>query len=470
MRKLTGLLISAAVLSAGCGKKPPEAPPSVPAVVEKAPAPAPATPTPAAPEVKPAEPTPAVPAPAPATPEAKPAAPAPAVPAQPKPLAKLKKADQVKATEAYKEFRALLDEGRKAVKADDPMTGMKKLEAALTKVPGHPSALGELGWAAYRAGAAYWDMALDSTRKAIAVSKKNKQKGALWYNLGRIAEDQGNLDLALNSYRSSLAFRPGNDTVQKQLEGVVARLGGKSAEDGLAKLDDACGNLIGEWGCETVTSAEGFVQLTCACTTEIIGPEEGFGKAALMRIAGYAEAGGSVDAVYLLIEIAAKWHVVTMVGNSWNPGFGYVSNSAEQKRFQFREVASAGGPKKVLWVEFDNSSRDLDPGVYTEYNDSSRTVTLCDVTDGKPSCWNVPLASMSETAALSFEEDNAIPEGEGPKNVGKTEWSFKTDVNGAGEIVISSDEGTPDDELAKLPGSYTISTIGSAPGVVKLEF
>ncbi len=365
----------------------------------------------------------------------------------------------------------MLDEGRKAVKADDPTTGMKKIKEALTKVPGHPSALGELGWAAYRAGEAYFQEALDATRKAIAVSRKNRQKGALWYNLGRIAEDQGNLELALDAYRSSLGFRPGNDTVQKQLEGVVARLGGKTAEDGLAKLDDVCGNLMNEWSCESVASAEGLMAHSCSCTTEIIGPEEGFGKAALIRIAGQAAEGGSVDATYLLIEFAAKWHIVTLVGNDWTPGMDYISNYSEKKRFQFREIAGAAGPKKVLWVEFENNSRDLDPGVYTEYNDSSTTLTLCDVTDGKPNCWNVPLGATAEVSKLSFEEGDAIPEGEGPAKETKTTWAFKADVTGAGEIVISIDEGAPelDAELQKLPGTYTMATIGSAPGVVKLE-
>jgi len=448
-----------------CGGKSEPAPAGDAAVVEKAPEPTPA-PAPA-PEPEPApEPTPA-PAPAPTLAPAPAPAPEPAPTPGAKPRKKLKRADQAKASEDYKQFRALLDEGRKAVKADDPMTGMQKIEAALAKVPGHPSALGELGWAAFNAGPAYYDKALDATRKALSISRKNRQKGALWYNLGRIHEEKGELGQAVDAYRESLAYRPGNATVQERLEALVARLGGKSVADGLDKLDDACMNLRQEWMCETVTSAEGMVVHSCDCQTELLGPEEGFGKAALMRVQGQAEAGGSVDATYLLIEVAAKWHVVTMVGNDWNPGADYISNASQKRRAQFRSIAG----KPVLWVEYENDFNDMDPGVYTEYHSWSRTLTLCEVTDGKPSCWSVPLGNGDEVSKLSFEDGGAIPEGEGPDKETKTRWALEASVSDAGEIVIAVESGEADvsDEVKGLPGRYTLATLGSAPGVVKLE-
>ncbi len=470
MRQLPGLFVAFALTTA-CDKKVPEAPPA-PTVVTTADAAAPA-PTakdeakdPA--KVEPAkDPAKVEPAKDPAADTAKvepakePAKEA-AAKAERKPRQKLKKADQPKATEAYKAFRGLLDEGRKLVKDDKPEEGMKKMEEALIKVPGHPSALGELGWAAYRAGPAYFEKALTSTRQALSVSKKNKQKGALWYNLGRISEDKGDLGLAVDAYRQSLAFRPGNDAVQKQLEGVIGKLGGKTVEDGLAKLEEACSNVWQDWGCESVASAEGEMAHSCSCTTEIIGPEEGFGRAALMRLQGQADIGGSVDATYLVLEIAAKWHIVAMVGNDWNPGFGYVYNSSEQKRFSFRDV----GGKKVLWVEYHNGSTDLDPGIYTDNSESSRTLTLCQVEGGAPSCWTVPLAAAASVSAMTFD-DGEIPEGEAPTETSWS-WELSADVVGS-DIVIKTVSGEPDSDVKGLPGTYTMATIGSAPGVVKLE-
>lgn len=469
MRSVLAIVMSLALsFPVACGKSSEPTPAPVPAPVPTpAPTPTP-TPTPA-PAPTPA-PTPApapTPTPTPApTPEPAPT-PTPAPTPAARPRVKLKRADQAKASEDYKQFRALLDEGRKAVKADDPMTGMQKLEAALAKVPGHPSALGELGWAAFNAGPAYYDKALDATRKALSVSKKNRQKGALWYNLGRIFEDKGELGQAVDAYRESLAYRPGNTTVQERLESLVARLGGKSVSEGLDKLDDACAELRQEWACETAASAEGHIVHSCDCQTELLGPEEGFGKAALMRVHGQAEAGGSVDATYLLIEVAAKWHVVSMVGNDWNPGMDYVSNSSQKKRAQFRTV----GGKPLLWVEFENDFNDMDPGVYTEYHTWSRTLTLCEVQGGMPSCWSVPLGDGDEVSKLSFEDGGEIPEGEGPEKETKTRWALEASISEAGEIVIGVESGESDmsDEVKGLPGRYTLATLGSAPGVVKLE-
>lgn len=462
MRQLPGLFVALA-LSVACDKKAPEAPPA-PTVVTTADAAEPAAkPEPAKDPV--AVKDPAAPAPAEAPkqdPKVEPAKDPVTTKVERKPRQKLKKADQPKATEAYKAFRGLLDEGRKLVKEDKPEDAMKKMEEALTKVPGHPSALGELGWAAYRAGPAYFDKALTATRQALAVSKKNKQKGALYYNLGRISEDKGDLGLAVDAYRQSLAYRPGNETVQKQLEGVIGKLGGKTVEDGLGKLEEVCASVWSDWDCESAASAEGDMVHSCACTHEIIGPEEGFGRAALMRLQGQAAMGGSVDATYLVIEIAAKWHVVSMVGNDWVPGLDYISNSSTQQRFSFRDV----GGKKVLWVEYENNSRDLDPGVYTEYNDGSRTLTLCQVDGGAPSCWTVPLGAESSVAKLSFE-DGDIPEGEGPTE-SSSAWALSADVIGS-DIVIKAVSGELDSDIKGLPGTYTMATIGSAPGVVKLE-
>jgi len=382
-----------------------------------------------------------------------------------KPRKKLEKKDREAATAARKAFNELLDAGRKAVKGDDPTLGMQKLEEALTKVPGHPGALGELGWAAYRAGPAYFDKSMEATRKALAASKKPKQKGALWYNLGRVAEDQGNLSLAIDSYRESLAYRPGNDVVQKRLEELLAKVGGKSAEEGIEKLDDVCQGLRDEQGCETAASAEGFIAHSCDCGSEIVGPEEGFGRAALMRVTGQAEHGGSVDSTYLVIEVAAKWHVVTMVGNDWNPGMGYVSNTSSRQAFTFRTI----GGKPALWVEYENSSDDLDPGVYTAYSDWSRTLTLCAFEGGAPTCVSVPLGNGSEVSKFTFEEGEEIPEGMGPDKETKERWSTSAALGAGGAIEITLDAGSDPlpDEVKALPGTWTLDKLFLAPGVIK---
>jgi len=375
---------------------------------------------------------------------------------------KPKKADQAAGAEARRAFKSLLDEGRKAVKADDPILGMQKLEEALTKIPGHPSALGELGWAAYRAGATYFDKAMDATRKALAVSNKNKQKGALWYNLGRVAEDSGNVSLAIGSYRESLAYRPGNPTVQKQLEAVLAKVGGKSGSDGLEKLDDVCMELRIEQGCMTAASAEGLIAHSCDCGTEILGPEEGFGRAALMRVTGSSEASGAVDSTYLLVEVGARWHLVTMVGNDWSPGMNGISNSSTKVAFEFKSI----GGKPTLWVLFENDMVDTDLGDYTIYLDWSRTLTVCALADNKPACLGIPLGRGQATDMLVFEGE-PLPDDKPPVEVKNVRWSFTANPSDTA-ITIALEAGAEhlDDDNKSLPGTWTFEQLMTVPGVV----
>ncbi len=467
MRWIGSWCLAGALVWSGCGKEDGGAP--EPAVVDKA-KPAEAKPEVKSTEVKSTESQPAEVKSAEGQPaevksaevksaEVKSAEvkPAEAKPAAPKTRKLLKKDEIGKAAEDFKAFQALLNEGRKLVKDDKPLEGMAKYEEALKKVPGHPSALGELGWAAYRAGAAHFDRALQATRQALSVSKKDKQKGALYYNLGRISEDQGNLELALESYRKSLAHRPGNETVQKQLEALVGKLGGKGGSDGIDKLDAVCLELGERWDCEVTTSAEGQVMSSCDCATEILGPEEGFGRAALVRLTGMAE--GAVDSTFLVIEVASKWHVVREVGLDWSPGMGSVWNSSTRDAFEFADI----GGQKVAWVVYQNSHTDLDPGIYTEYGNWEKSLTLCAMTGSTPGCWAVPLGSGSSVSKLSF--DGEIPPGEGPAEEKNERWELSVARDGDA-IVLTLKSGNLPEELKGLPGRYTLSDLPKAPGVV----
>ncbi len=339
---------------------------------------------------------------------------------------------------------------------------MQKLEEALKQIPGHPSALGELGWAAYRAGADYFGKSMDATRKALAVSNKNKQKGALWYNLGRVAEDSGNLALAIDAYRESLAHRPGNATVQKQLEAVLAKVGGKSGNDGLEKLEDVCGELRLDQGCMTAASAEGDIMHSCDCGTEILGPEEGFGRAALMRITGSSETSGSVDSTYLLVEVAARWHLVTMVGNDWSPGMNGISNSSTKVAFEFKSI----GGKPTLWVLFENDMVDTDLGDYSIYTEWSRTLTVCALADGKPTCLGVPLGRGQATDRLVFEGE---PEHDDkpPVDVKSARWAMTAAASDTA-ITVALESGAEhlEDDHKGLAGTWTFEQLMTVPGVV----
>lgn len=62
-----------------------------------------------------------------------------------------------------------------------------------------------------------WNWAEKSCLRGLAVATEAGTKGALLYNLGRIAEAQHAIPQAMEHYRDSLAARPGNATVKQRL-------------------------------------------------------------------------------------------------------------------------------------------------------------------------------------------------------------------------------------------------------------
>lgn len=462
-----GIFAMATVTATGCGKKenaptaaevssPIEAKAPAPPETEKAPAPTPD---------KKAEEPPKEAAPTePAKVEAKPTDDAAKAPgARPKVAKKPNKAEKEAGAAARRDFNRLLEEGRKAVKADDALTGMTKLEEALTKIPGHPSALGELGWAAYRAGPEHFERSLDATRRALSLSKKPKQQGALWYNLGRVFEDQGNLANALDAYRESLAVRPGNAAVQERLEGVLAKVGGKTGNDGLEKLDDLCMTLRTEQDCDTAASAEGQIVHSCECATEILGPEEGFGRAALVRVTGANKDGiFGVDSTYLAVEIASRWHLVTMVGNDWTPGAFGISNESTRGAFELKKV----GDQTLLWVLYENTFIDLDMAGLITSSEWSRTLTVCGLLEGAMTCLGVPLGSGSAVAIMEVEGEEPPPDLPTPF---EKRLAHKATLNDDGTITIAFEakEGEVEAELVAPASNLTFAQLAAQPRVVK---
>lgn len=77
------------------------------------------------------------------------------------------------------------------------------------------SAWGEDCYAHLRVG--LWGIAEASCLRGLAAAPEPGTRGAILYNLGRIAEAQGARAQALEHYRRSLAARPGNATVKQRL-------------------------------------------------------------------------------------------------------------------------------------------------------------------------------------------------------------------------------------------------------------
>lgn len=107
-----------------------------------------------------------------------------------------------------------LNEGRKLVKAGDFAGGIAKYEALLAIDPHYGPALGELGWAEFKAER--YEAAQAHTLQALAQAPDDKRRGMFYYNLGRIAEARDQTEAAIEAYALSLSFRP-NDVVADRL-------------------------------------------------------------------------------------------------------------------------------------------------------------------------------------------------------------------------------------------------------------
>ena len=111
-------------------------------------------------------------------------------------------------------MRTALDEGRKLVKQDKLDDAIRKYEALLAIDPHYGPALGELGWAEFKAER--YEAAQAHTLQALAQAPDDKRRGMFYYNLGRIAEARDQTEAAIEAYALSLSFRP-NDVVADRL-------------------------------------------------------------------------------------------------------------------------------------------------------------------------------------------------------------------------------------------------------------
>ncbi len=122
--------------------------------------------------------------------------------------------DEASSRETQAKLLGALNEGRKLVKAGDYKAGIAKYGIILEIDPSYGKALGELGWAEFKAGE-FHDAHAHSLR-ALATAEEPKRRAMLLYNLGRIAEARDQHQVAVDHYTISLELRP-DETVARRL-------------------------------------------------------------------------------------------------------------------------------------------------------------------------------------------------------------------------------------------------------------
>lgn len=219
-----------------------------------------------------------------------------------------------------------------------------------------------------------------------------------------------------------------------------------------------------EHECATAASAEGDIVHSCECANELLGPEEGFGRAALVRITGSNEFGAfGIDATYLVVEVAARWHLVSMVGNDWTPGAFGISNESKRGAFEFRQ----GQGLPLLWVLYENTFIDHDMAGLITSSDWSRTLTVCGMLEGAMTCLRVPLGSASSVEVMELEGEEMPPDLPTPYH---KLLAHTATLGEDGTISIASDErvGDAEAQLAAPAKGLTFSQLAAHPNVVRI--
>jgi tetratricopeptide (TPR) repeat protein len=404
-----------------------------------------------------------------ATPAVEGTPPAPKPKPAPKPEPELppgpSKPSKEELAKARKRYLKKLNEGRTLTKAKKYAEGIATYREALEVDPDDPTLLAELGWAAFLSGDL--QLARRTSHMALRYARSDRQRGMLLYNLGRIAEEDGMKELAAGHYRASLERRD-NETVKKRLAALdppeppeqrgIAFIG-----EGLADLGAVCTEL--KTRCDEVVLFDPEEHCSCEVVAEVDAADpsqEGGGgapvKALLVRLGDPGEWDGMNFALHLAVFGAdGKLALTDFIAWSYNPGAFGIWEQLEAPKVETRQLVP-GGPPEFL-VELSKSRMDRDMGINEVEDESSKTVVVCAVLEGKPRCTEPLVRSHSYTREIEFEdEDEAIEHTEGLPI--RSIYEAAIEFDDVGKVSVRS-EGKADEEgffdgRRLAPGEYSL--------------
>lgn len=348
-----------------------------------------------------------------------------------------------------RELLALLRAGRKAATEGKQAEAIAKYSEALTIEPSDPTVLGELGWAAYKAG--NFQLAYSSTIQAIRSSGDAKQLGALHYNLGRIAEDQNHLAEAVSAYRTSLELRD-NKTVKARLAEVSLRLPpdqvtsaieplreiptlplldvdveeweeDEAEEDEVAAPRKQSPKQIAAAGLARLGSVAADLPAACTTLTQLRCADYSFGSEAcsceptLQELAPHeTQAGdsswgllslrvGSNDAHVVwfpVVQTSAGWVLFSEIAWAFNPGTIGVAETVSFEPTRIEPLLAKDSPPLVF--TFSKSRTDSDMALNELEQERYSAIVLC--TRYKADAW----CTMPLLLSYEFERDIEFPE------------------------------------------------------------
>jgi tetratricopeptide (TPR) repeat protein len=361
--------------------------------------------------------------------------------------AKITGVDKTALAERRTQMVTVLNEGRKLVKDGDLAGGIAKYEALLAIVPHYGPALGELGWAEFKAGKL--DDANAHTLRALSETKDPNKLGMLLYNLGRIAESRLERDAAIGHYQASLALRP-NDTVSKRLADLQAAAptappiapplpvpppplppaaGAEPDRSGLALLGKNLDNFAAL--CE-LAGRDSMCGVDASC--ELVGTPEGATGHGLLN----ADDMGMVRCWYPVVSTpTGSWlfelALLGQHGSEVDQNVDDISSRIESNEVgQFLVIEVTDHLYERMWSDLENEEEPL-------WNSTEREAVIFCRLDGEPAC------TSALTLDLAFVGDEETTQ--------SGSYSAKVELRG-GTIIVS-------DVVISSTGAVEVSELGT---------
>jgi hypothetical protein len=291
-----------------------------------------------------------------------------------------------------------LERGRALAKQGDYPRAIEVFNLALEQQRDDPLVLGELGWAAFLAGDQ--SLARRATREALRHQTVPEARGALLYNLGRIAEALGREDEAVAAYRRSLSVRPDSEPVRLRLRKLEAGRPAPSCAAPSCPLTPpvdairAC-ELIEEEGCPLFRQRG-----ACSCDAEKLGKLDAIGPWRLLTLSERDEQAG-VHQVYVLLADAAS------SGELQHHVFAPLPGSQLQLRGGVRAAERIeAGELELLRIDFDGT---VEQGLEQAGVALGWTLLCAVAADQRPVC-AAPLLSRHEgfVAPIAIDKDGSV--------------------------------------------------------------
>jgi Flp pilus assembly protein TadD len=363
------------------------------------------------------------------------------------------------------ELEQHLNAGRKAVRSGDYAAGIDALNSARAINPGHAKTLGELGWAYFKADRL--DEAHTTLEQALHHAKTDRTRGAVLYNLGRVAEAKSENDLATELYARSIAVRP-NDAVSSRLETLA---GGGARPDAHSECEwtdrgaaprHLCHAYLKtlepaeeERNCEyettrplTEADVGGPVAVAAGESSDVTVWELDVDAQTKVTAFSYWDFEIYSEVVVLNVSIAGKWFTSDL---AWvnHPGVGYCDENFTDLRLTTRQLVPGGRPEVL--VSMSVQGNDLDPGIDLESSWWWSDISALSVDGAEPE-WlaSVMTDSRQESGPLEGKPDEVA------SATAEVTW------NGDGTVTVASAEkdfvAVGSFELKKYPVRCPIET------------